>query len=104
MWGPGIGPGFRRDSDILLHAATGCARLVASSARRELGLAERVLALGVGDRPWRWCVGQHRDAALHRRPRRDLVVPALHRRIFAEVDSRAREAATARRRCGSTGR
>src|SRR5438034_11110959 len=51
-----------------------------------LGGAERVLALGVGDRLLARAAGQHREAALHRRPRRDLVIPALHRRIFAEID------------------
>jgi hypothetical protein len=32
-------------------------------------------------------VGQYRDAALHRRPRRDRIMPALDRGIFGEVDA-----------------
>src|SRR6266581_3451965 len=58
---------------------------LAMSPHRELRLAERVLALDVGNRPLARAVGQHRKAALHRRPHGDLVIPASDGRIFAEI-------------------
>src|SRR5713226_4997451 len=70
------------------------------SARRELGGAERVLALGVGNRPLARAASQHREAALHRRSRRDLVIPAFDRRIFVEIDVAA--LGEARRRLGGS--
>src|SRR5438552_4150122 len=54
--------------------------------RRELGRAEHDLAFGIGNLTLTLAVGQHRETAPDSRPRRDLVIPALHRRILVEVD------------------
>ena len=56
------------------------------SAHRELGRAERVFTLGVGDGTRTLSIGEHRLTALHGRPRRHCVMPAPDRRIFAKVD------------------
>src|SRR5437660_1084112 len=70
-WMPGTRPGMTSNS---------------ISAPGELRRTEGILALDVGDRLLARATGQHGKTALHRRPRHDLTIPALYRRIFIEID------------------
>ena len=59
------------------------------STRGKLRRAKRVLAFGVADLTITLVVGQYREAALHRRPRRDFVIPAFDGWVLVHVDAAA---------------
>ena len=57
------------------------------STRGKLRRPKRVLAFGVADLTITLVVGQYREAALHRRPRRDFVIPAFDGCVLVHVDA-----------------
>ena len=59
------------------------------STRGKLRRPKRVLAFGVADLTITLVVGQYREAALHRRPRRDFVIPAFDGWVLVHVDAAA---------------
>ena len=59
------------------------------STRGKLRRAKRVLAFGVADLTITLVVGQYREAALHRGPRRDFVIPAFDGWVLVHVDAAA---------------
>jgi hypothetical protein len=77
-----LGTGERRFYSIGARAVVHRALL----ARRKLRLAEVILALGVGYRAAPRSIGQYGNTALHRRPRRESVVPTFDGRIVGEID------------------
>src|SRR3954454_20489657 len=60
-----------------------------SSSRCELRRAERVLALDIVDLAVALLIGQYREPSLHRRTRRDSIVPALDRGVLGKVEGPA---------------
>ena len=64
-------------------------RTTRQSTRGKLGRAKRVLAFGVADLTITLVVGQYREAALHRGPRGDFVIPAFDGWVLVQVDAAA---------------